>query len=149
SFFALSQKAFQTKELFIVIMCGIQGFLIATMIAFAAYFLVHLYGKGLISMGDFALIFGISMELGHMMWYTMARVDEFNQAVGRCKQSLSALIIEPEIKDLAHAQTLQAEKGEITFEKVIFHYKGAEALFQDKSVVIPAGQKVGLVGYSG
>src|SRR5690606_17598976 len=35
------------------------------------------------------------------------------------------------------------------FDSVKFHYKGAEPLFQNMSVTIEAGQKVGLVGYSG
>jgi ATP-binding cassette subfamily B protein len=148
-FFLASQEAFQAKELFIVILYTIQGLMIAVMMAAAVYFLVYLYGKGLVSIGDFALILGLSMELGHMMWYTMSRVDEFNQAAGKCKQSLSALIIESEIYDRPDSQDLQVQKGQINFEKVKFHYKGTEALFQNKTVVIEPGQKVGLVGYSG
>jgi len=119
------------------------------MMGFAAYFLISLYGKGLITIGDFALILGLSMELGHMMWYTMSRVDEFNQAIGKCKQSLSGLIIEQEIKDKANARNLLVQKGQITFEDVKFHYKGTQPLFQNKTVTINAGQKIGLVGYSG
>lgn len=148
-FFSLSQKTFQSKEWFSVLMSCIQGLLIAIMMALVAYSLVYLYGKGLVSIGDFALMFGISMELGHMMWYTMSQVDEFNKALGRCKQSLSALIVQPEIKDHKDAQELKVKNGEITFAEVQFHYPGTEPLFQKKSVVITAGQKVGLVGYSG
>lgn len=148
-FFYATQKAFQKKELFLVILSSVQGLMIAIMIGFATYFLVHLYGKGLISIGDFALILGLSMELGHMMWYTMSRVDEFNQAVGKCKQSLSALVVKPEINDKAGGYELSVQTGKITFDGVKFHYKGTEPLFQNKTVIIEAGQKVGLVGYSG
>lgn len=148
-FLHVCQKAFETKQFFIVILCSVQGIMIATMMGFAAYFLISLYGKGLITIGDFALILGLSMELGHMMWYTMSRVDEFNQAIGKCKQSLSGLIIEQEIKDAANARDLLVQKGQITFEDVKFHYKGTQPLFQNKTVTINAGQKIGLVGYSG
>ncbi len=148
-FFIESQKAFQKKELYVVISCSIQGLMIAIMMGFSTYFLVYLYGKGLVSIGDFALILGISMELGHMMWYTMGQVDAFNQAYGRCKQSLSALIVEPEIRDKDASKDLLIKEGQVTFEQVKFHYKGTEPLFQNKSIVIAAGQKVGLVGYSG
>ncbi len=89
------------------------------------------------------------MELGHMLWYTMSRVDDFNQAYGKCKQSLIALMIPLEIQDSPHAISLKCEHGKITFNKVKFHYKGTEPLFQNKSIEIKAGQKVGLVGYSG
>jgi len=148
-FFLGLQKAFQTKEFFIFILCSVQGAMIAIMMGFCTYFLVRLYAKGLISIGDFALILGLSMELGHMMWYTMSRVDEFNQALGKCKQSLSALMVLSEINDRLDAKKLLVQNGQITFDSVKFHYKGAEPLFQNMSVTIEAGQKVGLVGYSG
>ncbi len=145
----LSKKTFQSKEMFLLILNMIQGMLIAVMMGFMVYFLVHLYGQHLISIGDFALILGLSMEVGHISWYTMEQVDQFNQAVGKCKQSLSALIVQQEIKDKKEAKELVVSKGQITFEGVKFHYKETEPLFQNKSVTIGAGQKVGLVGYSG
>lgn len=143
------KTAFQKKEFFILILSSVQGLLIAIMMGFSTYFLVHLYGKNLVSIGDFALILGLSMELGHMVWYTMSRVDEFNQALGKCRQSLSALMVTPDIKDKKDAHALMVPTGQIVFDNVKFHYKGTEPLFQNKSVVIQAGQKVGLVGYSG
>lgn len=148
-FLRASQKAFQTKEIFLIILSSGQGLLIAAMMGFSCYFLVYLYGKNSISIGDFALVLGISMELGHMMWYTMQRVDEFNQAVGKCKQSLTALIFDPEIINKNDAPDLAITKGQIAFESVQFHYQDSSPLFENQSVVIAAGQKVGLVGYSG
>jgi len=148
-FLLVSEKAYQKKELFLLVLNCIQGFFIAIMMGFAVYFLVYLYGKDLISIGDFALILGISMELGHMMWYTMSRVDEFNQAIGKCKQCLATLMTCPNITDRVDALDLLVQHGQITFDKVKFHYKGIKPIFEDKTVVIEAGQKVGLVGYSG
>jgi ATP-binding cassette subfamily B protein len=89
------------------------------------------------------------MEVAYVTWFTMSQVDEFHQAVGKCKQSLSYLIIPHEIKDKEDAQNLLMTKGQIHFSNVKFHYKGTEPLFQKKSVSIDGGQKVGLVGYSG
>lgn len=148
-FFHLVQQAFQKKELFIVLLCCAQGAMIALMMGLAAFTLIHLYGKGLVSIGDFALILGISMELGHMMWYTMYQVDQFNQALGKAKQSLNALLIPHDIKDKTNAAQLLVTQGEIEFSKVKFNYLGGYSLFQNKSVRIEAGQKVGLVGFSG
>ncbi|EAL59544.1 ABC transporter ATP-binding protein, partial [Wolbachia endosymbiont of Drosophila simulans] len=84
-----------------------------------------------------------------MMWFTMSEVDEFNKAVGRCKQSLISLMIHCEIQDKLDAVSLKCNSGQITFNNVKFHYDGTEPLFQNKSIAIKAGQKVGLVGYSG
>jgi ATP-binding cassette subfamily B protein len=148
-FFYLVQKAYQRKELFTVLLCCVQGGMIAVMMGGAAFTLIHLYSRGLISIGDFVLILGLSMELGHMMWYTMYQVDQFNQALGKCKQSLNALIIAHGIKDKAHASQLVVTQGRIEFRNVKFNYHGTYSLFKNKSVTIEAGQKVGLVGYSG
>jgi len=122
-FFLDTQKAFQAKDRFFLMLHSIQGLMIAIMMGFSAYFLVYLYGKGLVSIGDFALVFGLSMQLGHMIWYTLEFVDQFNQAVGKCRQSLSALMIQSEITDQPGAENLRIEKGQITFDKVKFHYR--------------------------
>ncbi|MFP3033714.1 MAG: hypothetical protein ACEY3M_22325 [Wolbachia sp.] len=94
--------------------------MIAIMMGFTTYFLVHVHGKNLISTGDFALILGLSMELGHMMWYTMSRVDEINQAIGKFKQSLSSLVIYPEINDRSDAQELLVPKDKLFLKKLNF-----------------------------
>lgn len=145
----VTKEAFQKKEIFLVKLHCAQGALIAVMLGCMAYFLIHLYGRHSISVGDFALILGLSMEVAHTTWYTMSQVDELYQAVGKCKQSLARLIVPQDIKDKKGAQNLAITKGQITFEDVKFHYKDTEPLFQNKSITIEAGQKVGLVGYSG
>ena len=148
-FFEKQQKAYTATYFYSLIMHSIQGGLIAIMMACSCYFLVYLYSKNLVTIGDFALILGLSMETGHMMWFTMSEVDEFNKAVGRCKQSLMTLMLPLEILDKPNASTLNCIQGKITFDQIKFHYKGTEPLFQNKSIEIKAGQKVGLVGYSG
>ena len=148
-FFGKQQNAYTKTYLYSTILSCIQGGLIAIMMAFSTFFLVYLYGKGLVSVGDFALILGLSMETGHMMWFTMSEVDEFNKAVGRCEQSLMALMLPLEILDKPNATVLNCTQGKIAFDQVKFHYKGTEPLFQNKSIEIKAGQKVGLVGHSG
>ncbi|WP_454783111.1 ABC transporter ATP-binding protein [Legionella sp. WA2022007384] len=149
SFFRLVQQAYQKKELFIMLLSSVQGAMIAVMMGMAGFTLIHLYSKKLISIGDFALILGLSMELGHMMWYTMFQVDQYNQALGKCKQSLKSLMIPHDIEDKNEASELIVTHGKIQFSKVKFNYRGTYSLFQNKSVTIEAGQKIGLVGYSG
>ena len=144
-----TKDAFRKKYFFLVGLNVIQGSLIAMMMGCMVFLLIHLYGRHVISIGDFALILGLSMEVGYSTWYTMSQVDEFNQAVGKCKQSLGSLILPHEIQDKEDARQLSITKGQVTFADVKFHYQGTEPLFQNKSVTIEAGQKVGLVGYSG
>lgn len=148
-FFEKQQKAYRATAFYGILMHSIQGGLIAIMIACATYSLIYLYGKNLVTIGDFALILGLSMETGHMTWFTMSEVDEFNKVLGKCKQSLTALIIPLEIQDKPDAATLKCREGRIIFDNVKFQYKGTSSFFQNKSIEIKAGQKVGLVGHSG
>lgn len=144
-----TKRTFRAKKRFLIMLHSVQGGLIAIMLGCMVYFLIHLYGRNEISVGDFALILGLGMEVGHISWYTMSQVDEFHQAIGKCKQSLSCLIVPQDIADKKDSGHLFIKEGAITFEGVRFNYKGTEALFQNKSVRIEGGQKVGLVGYSG
>ena len=64
-------------------------------------------------------------------------------------QGLKVVLDKPEFQDLPEAYELKVIRGAISFDRVLFHYKGITPLFHNKSVIIGAGQKVGLVGYSG
>ncbi len=145
----LTKKAFQTKEIFLLKMHLMQGFSLSIMLGVMLYFLIHLRMQNMVTIGDFALILGLSVEVGFMTWWAMEQVDELNKATGKCKQSLASLFVPLEIKDNEGAAVLKVPSGQITFWGVKFHYKGTDPLFHNKSVVIEAGQKVGLVGYSG
>jgi ATP-binding cassette subfamily B protein len=53
-----------------------------------------------------------------------------------------------DLNDSPHARDLSVTQGEILFRNVSFHY-GKKELFENKTVHIKPGEKVGLVGYSG
>ncbi|MDK3155659.1 ATP-binding cassette domain-containing protein [Kamptonema cortianum] len=83
------------------------------------------------------------------LWKMAQEFSKFSKLQGRIRQDLADLMVAPEIEDRVGAKELSLTRGEITFDKVHFQYKGAEPLFQQKSATIQPGQKVGLVGYSG
>ena len=145
----IRKENFKKEELFILIMNLIQGALIAVMLGFMIFFLLNSCKKNEVTVGDFALILGITMEIAYITWYTMSQVNEFHQAIGKCKQSLTSLILPHDIQDKENARLLLVQKGQINFLEVEFHYKGMEPLFENKSICIDGGQKLGLVGYSG
>jgi ATP-binding cassette subfamily B protein len=148
-FFGRQKQAYVNTNLYSTLLSLFQGILIAIMIGFCMFALMHLHKNNLVTVGDFALILMLSIDTANMMWFTMFQVGEFNKAVGRSKQSLISLISPIEIIDKKDAYNLKCKTASITFKNVRFNYKDAEALFENKSITIPAGQKVGLVGYSG
>jgi ATP-binding cassette, subfamily B, bacterial len=143
-------KAYQKVSLYSIIMHIIQGILIALMISFSSYYLLHLYQEKLVSIGDFILILGLAIEIGHMMWYTMYEVDEFNKIVGKCRDSLHKILGEQNIVTCNEHKNINIITSNIIkFDKVSFNYNGRKNLFDNINIHIKSGEKVGLVGYSG
>lgn len=73
---------------------------------------------------------------------------EFFQALGIIKQAVSVMEDPQDVIDLPDAVDLVVKQGEIVFDNVSFCY-GERQVFQNKNLRISAGERVGLVGYSG
>jgi ATP-binding cassette subfamily B protein len=142
-------RAIRNKEMFVMVMHFLQGLSLSIMCGLMLYGLIRLRAQGLVTIGDFALILGLSVEIGYNLWMLTEQIDSASESVGKCSQSLKVIFSHLEIKDRAHADVLQVAHGKILFKDVTFQYKGTDPIFQDKSVLIKGGQKVGLVGYSG
>lgn len=153
SFFAKYQQSYTKTYLYSTIINCIQGGLIAIMITCSSFSLIYLYGKRLITVGDFGLILTLCMDLAFMMWWMMSELDEFNKAIGKSTEALESLMLPLEIVDKPDARTLNCTEGRISFRNVKFDYSGTSAsqagAFFENSIEIEPGQKVGLVGYSG
>lgn len=148
-FFSAQQQAYTANYMYSMLLFVIQGTLLIIMMSAAIFYLIKLYGKGLVTVGDFALIVGLSIETGAKMWDAMAKIAECNKAVGKCKQSLLNLIVPIEIIDQSRTSTLNCHSGKITFNNVTFQYQGHAPLLYNQSLEILPGQKIGLVGMSG
>jgi ATP-binding cassette subfamily B protein len=113
------------------------------------FFLITGYRDGVITVGDFGLILPINIAMGEIMWRLMSDFSTYARDMGNISQALRAVEVPMEVVDVPDAKTLVAQSGKIEFRNVAFFYKNNSKLFQDKSVVIEPGQRVGLVGYSG
>ncbi len=111
--------------------------------------LVHMYEKSQVSVGDFSFIISLSISIFYNLWYLASQFVTFATEAGKCKQALSIMTIPHEIVDAQNALPLQIHKGQIEFREVSFHYHEGARLFKNKNIVIPAQQKIGLVGFSG
>lgn len=111
--------------------------------------LVSGFKTGSITPGDFALLISINISLIGTLWSLSGDILKFSDLVGSLKQGLQIALTPIEILDKPDALVLTCTHGNITFDRVKFHYKGTAPIFHNKSIEIVAGQKVGLVGYSG
>lgn len=129
------------------------GFLGILTSLYALSFLAALifgYQKGVVTPGDFALVIMINFNIINTLYQLSHMLRDFIANWGAVDQAI-ALLETSEIthSDKPNATALNCRQGKIAFDQVKFHYKGTEPLFQNKSIEISAGQKVGLVGYSG
>jgi ATP-binding cassette, subfamily B, bacterial len=109
---------------------------------------VYAFSQSYISLGDFVLILSIVPLFG-LAWYLGFNVIEFFGHVGTCREALSLITKPHDVVDKPNSAELIVTKGEIFFDNVTFNYIAQKNIFSDRSIKIIAGQKVGLVGFSG
>ncbi len=111
--------------------------------------LLKMYSINKVTIGDFTFVTSLSISILWNLWFVAGQFVSFTEQIGRCKQALSIIVEPHEIVDAADAFPLKLNRGEIRFDNVTFHYDEGARLFDNKSVIIDGGQKVGLVGFSG
>ncbi len=111
--------------------------------------LVSRWQAGLVSSGDVAFILSTTINLMYLLWRVGMEFPSFYREIGVCQQALE-LVREPHgLVDREGAGPLVVTRGEIAFQDVSFEYHAGQNLFAGKNITIRAGEKVGLVGFSG
>ncbi|WP_233417537.1 ABC transporter ATP-binding protein [Wolbachia endosymbiont of Brugia malayi] len=124
------------------------GFSFMVMQILNLYFLIKGREQGSITTGDFAFVMTVNIAIASFLWMIAKGFSQLSKLWGKITQTLRIITVTPEIQDQPNVADLVIKKGEITFDKVHFHYKDSEPIFENKSIIIGSGQKVGLVGYS-
>lgn len=140
---------FIAKEWFLTKLWICQSIAWILLFGFMLFMLLRLKLNNQITIGDFVLIFTLTNYVADNVWWLTETMGQINEAIGTSKQSLRAIYTATDINDKADAKSLEVTQGIIEFDKVHFQYHGNEQIFQNKSIVIKPGSKVGLVGYSG
>lgn len=125
------------------------GVLYITKLTFILLYTIYLKTKNLISIGDFALVFGLTLTLTEDMWRAATSFQDILREIGDLKSAFSILHDKQENLDLPIAQPLHITSPTIEFRHVYFNYPSTEVVFQDLNLTIAAGEKVGVVGHSG
>lgn len=111
---------------------------------------LYLWFRGQASPGDVAYVLtsyfimhGYLRDIGQHVQHLQRSVNDMEEMVAMYGQPLG-------IEDRPDAAPARLTAGEVRFDHVTFRYGGHEtALFQDLSVHIKGGERVGLVGHSG
>ena len=96
------------------------------------------------------LIVNYSMSIMSELWNVNHIFKHINRAFGDAYEMTKILDTEDKVKDVSDAKELIAKKGDIDFEKITFQHADAKTpIFEDFSLHIKPGERVGLVGVSG
>jgi ATP-binding cassette, subfamily B, bacterial len=108
-----------------------------------------LWRLGVIDAGTFVMTISMALLIIAEGATLARRMLEFFEYVGNIENGVSTLVRPHEVVDAPEARALAVRRGAIEFRGVSFHYHGGARVFERLNVSIPAGQRVGLVGYSG
>ncbi len=110
---------------------------------------LYLWRTQRIDIAGFVMSTSLSLLIISDVGNLSRRFLEFFEATGNIANGVRTLIRPHEVIDRPDAKALKVKHGAIEFRDVGFSYGGDQAIFQHLNIVIPAGQKVGLVGTSG
>jgi ATP-binding cassette, subfamily B, bacterial len=102
-----------------------------------------------ITVGDFVMITSLGSLLIMRAQEFAEVIPEFFDYLGSARENIETLIVKRDISDRTDAKVLAVNNGTIEFRRVNFSYDNKTTIFKDLSLLIPAGQRVGLIGPSG
>lgn len=105
--------------------------------------------QNIISIGTVYLCITYTFTVGRQLWEMNSIMRNYNRIIGDAHDMTEILALTPEITDHS-TDKLLVTKGEVAFKNVVFTHDGSkQPLFNDFSLTIAPGERVGLVGHSG
>ena len=140
SMHAMMQRNFTTSGLIVITMAVVSVFVAGGNAWFG------------ISAGSLVMIFTYTYNLTMRLNYVSSMMQRINRALGDAVE-MTRVLDEPRlVADDPDAPELKVTEGAIDFEHLSFAYRDAvagESVFDDLTLHVAAGQRVGLVGKSG
>ncbi len=102
-----------------------------------------------IGIADFTFIFLILNYVSGMMFYLTRAIADFLYNYGTAEQALETISQSHSVKDANSNNTINIRDASINISDVSFKYNENSQIFNNFSLIIPEGQKVGIVGHSG
>jgi ATP-binding cassette subfamily B protein len=97
------------------------------------------------------LIFNYTASIVSQLFiFSNQALRNYSRAFGDASEMVEIMSLEPEVKDPINPEKLLSSGGKIEFKNVTFSHNGSSsAIFEDFSLDIKDGEKIGLVGHSG
>lgn len=142
-------EPFERKMLSNILKTGfVQGVLVTILSAIVVVSLCYLKLNHLITVGDFAFVIVISGTIIRNTYSISADIVQFSKELGICVQAFESLAKE-ELEENKQTSLPSKDEGHIEFKNVRFLYNESKVIFNNLNLKIEAGQKIGIVGFSG
>lgn len=112
-------------------------------------FALWLWQQGRIGVPEFVMSITLSFVVISEARNISRRFLDLFEYIGNIENGVRTIVVPHEITDARHARDIRVVQGRIALHGVTFGYQPERPLFRDLNLEIPAGQRVGLVGYSG
>lgn len=117
---------------------------------FAIFFsAIGLWQKGVITLGDFALIQILITSVIFRIWDLGRSIRHIYQELANAEEMTVIFKTHHEIKDAAGAKKLSVTNGKIEFQKIDFTYPNNKTILTDFNLTIQPHERLALVGRSG
>ena len=102
------------------------------------------------SIGVFYLIISYTLNVVEKLWQVSSATRHYTRIIGDAGPMISTLDEEIELLDPINPETSIIRDGKVEFKNISFtHRENSRALFDDFSLTVHAGERIGLVGRSG
>jgi len=110
----------------------------------------YLWANNKAGVGDIIVVISTYFLIGGYLREVGRYVDHIQRAVSDMEDVIWYWKTDIAVKDKVNASVLRADKGRVSFNNIDFSYDHqSEAIYQDFSLDITAGEKIALVGHSG
>lgn len=113
------------------------------------YYSLSLWSQGTIATADFVVATSLSLLIISEARNLSKRFLEFFEHIGNIANGVFTIVQPHEIIDRDNAIAHSITQGQIEFRQVNFSYSLGKKVFENLSITIQPGQRVGLVGFSG
>lgn len=117
-------------------------------IGLAAWAIV-LWQRGAATTGDVVLACTLGLSILHATRDLAVALVDVTQHIARLSEALATLLVPHDLRDHPEATPLVRSGTSVVFENVSFRYPDGHNVFDDLSLTLEPGQRVGLVGRSG
>jgi ATP-binding cassette, subfamily B, bacterial len=117
-------------------------------IALVAWALV-LWEHGRATTGQVVLVCTLGMSILHATRDLAVALVDVTQHMARLSEALSTLLVPHELRDHSQATSLVRKGASVVFENIGFRYPDGRKVFENLSLTLDRGQRVGLIGPSG